>query len=67
MNMLQRYRRRRWMRRYAFAIVRHSGIGWDEAQGMANAVLERQPSALTWLHPTDAALIELGIYEEGIL
>ena len=67
MNAWQRFRRRRWVRRYAMAIYRHSGVGWDEAQATASETLAREPCLLRWVHPTDAALITLGIMEVDLL
>lgn len=70
MERYRRFRRRRWVRRYALTVVRHSGIDWETAVAMANESLATAPGQLDPRDPTDpddAAFEELGITEANLL
>lgn len=67
MNAWQRFRRRRWVRCYALTIVRHSGIGWDDAVALANTALAEDEDVVRYDDPSAAAFDELGIMEADLL
>ncbi|RXE48731.1 hypothetical protein [Chromohalobacter israelensis] len=70
MNAWLRFRRRRWVRRYALTVVRHTGIRWDDALALANDSLRCAPWQLAKGDTTDpriAAFDDLGITEADLV